>query len=167
MFVLLRNVMYHSIYVFGERFKEVLDLICATNEKCIQVIQQKATIKDRDLLNEFFFVAGSILCSRNFNIHLKYNDRIISELKKISIIVDSDKRTQRKTDVYNHMKIESKRSLLKALLMRENYQEIVDKHLSFMESTQIVKTDCVGNFFLIFFFFNFFFFNFFFFNFFF
>eukprot|EP01091_Cochliopodium_minus_P012220 TRINITY_DN365_c0_g1_i3.p1 TRINITY_DN365_c0_g1~~TRINITY_DN365_c0_g1_i3.p1 ORF type:complete len:945 (-),score=277.90 TRINITY_DN365_c0_g1_i3:100-2934(-) len=136
----LRNVILNMGLILGDKFDVVMELLDISLEKLNQILSQPLlTQEEKYVMLGLISTFDLILSSRKFNMHFKYNDHLPNQLKKILIILDNKKNKRNLIKDLADNKMALRCSIVDALMMREKYNEIVDKYLVLIDDPRFSK----------------------------
>ena len=101
-------------------------------------MQEDLPPKEKSLCYPLIYSNVLALSSRKFNMHFNYNEEILNQTKKLLIILDQ-KKIKKEENNTNELKMYIRKSIVRNLMMRKRYDEIVDKHLVLMKSNLFKK----------------------------
>jgi superfamily II helicase len=121
----LGNAINYFHIMYKEKESEIFELQKILTEKSIHMIQQQRTAKQRNCAYKVLSDSVEILSSRHLNSYFKYNNEILSVIKKILVYSQAEKKIQNTSFALE--KIVFKKCFVKVCMMRGKYDEIVEK----------------------------------------
>eukprot|EP01091_Cochliopodium_minus_P001292 TRINITY_DN1114_c0_g1_i6.p1 TRINITY_DN1114_c0_g1~~TRINITY_DN1114_c0_g1_i6.p1 ORF type:complete len:596 (+),score=141.18 TRINITY_DN1114_c0_g1_i6:32-1789(+) len=128
----LKDIIHFKLNYFDESYERAFELIKISLEKFNHMMNMKQSMQTKNLTLSFLMTHMFVLSTRAFNYKLKNSQEIVEEIKKIWMLMNLDRKQLRSSKMLE-MSFGVRKSLVKVLMMRRRYAEVLEKHFDLIE----------------------------------